>query len=296
MWHFSNDKTISVSSPSMGAYQSSASVQNLLPANTVCQPLGQQIGAFSVENVQCFWDNKKSMLQSGARRVTRLVSKQNLDMIGIYLCWGQFHFLCNMIGSQMCDWMHCLCCGQRLDQPQFSLWKECLWLPHRMSMCRHLFLYENGFFFHFPRVFPNDMFASHCYLCNKHIQTRKTSELLFFASFHFISNKYISFYALKHTQSYKINLHEICPKILMLHLCIQIYTYMPIHTYVHICVSVSFCCKEPKVGKRLDLLTYIKCRQSRKQHGYEGRKKKSKKLMSQQNFQVMINFFFLNFC
>ena len=52
--HFSNDQAIAAASPSMGAYRRSASVQNLLPANTMCHPSGQHTGAFSVGHVQCF--------------------------------------------------------------------------------------------------------------------------------------------------------------------------------------------------------------------------------------------------
>ena len=44
--NFSNAHAMAATLPSIGVYLCSVSVQNLLPANIRCQPLGQQIGAF----------------------------------------------------------------------------------------------------------------------------------------------------------------------------------------------------------------------------------------------------------
>ena len=78
--HFSNDQAIAAASPSIGAYRRSASVQNLLPANTMCHPSGQHTGAFSSggHHVQCFCNSRKpipSLLQSGAKQVILFISK-----------------------------------------------------------------------------------------------------------------------------------------------------------------------------------------------------------------------------
>ena len=62
----------------MGTYQPSASVQNLLPANTMRHLLGQHTGAFSVGHEQCFCNSRKpmpSLLQSASRQVILLMSK-----------------------------------------------------------------------------------------------------------------------------------------------------------------------------------------------------------------------------
>ena len=60
----------------------------------------------------------------------------HLGRIGIYR--GQFQFLCNMIATQMCNWMHPLCWSQRVEyHTQIFLCKECLWLPCRISTYRH---------------------------------------------------------------------------------------------------------------------------------------------------------------
>ena len=53
-------------------------LKNLLPANTMHHPLELHTGAFSVGHVQYFCNNRKpmpSLLQSGARQVTLLMSK-----------------------------------------------------------------------------------------------------------------------------------------------------------------------------------------------------------------------------
>ena len=71
--HFSNAHTIAAASPSVGAYLHSASVQNLPLANSRHQPLGQQLGAFSIVHWQCSRRSRKPipcLLQSGARQVT----------------------------------------------------------------------------------------------------------------------------------------------------------------------------------------------------------------------------------
>ena len=44
--HFSRGQVIAAASPSVGAYQCSASVQNLLLVNTMRHPSEQHIGAF----------------------------------------------------------------------------------------------------------------------------------------------------------------------------------------------------------------------------------------------------------
>ena len=78
MWHFSNAKAIAADLPSIGAYQHSASVQNLLPTNTMHHPSGQHTGVLSMRHLQGFCNSRKpisSLLQSGARQVTLLVSK-----------------------------------------------------------------------------------------------------------------------------------------------------------------------------------------------------------------------------
>ena len=75
--YFSNAHAITAASLSTGAYLHSASVQNLLPANIWCQPLGLHIGAFSTVHWQCFCRSRKlisSLLQSGARQVTQFLS------------------------------------------------------------------------------------------------------------------------------------------------------------------------------------------------------------------------------
>ena len=76
-WWRSSSRRCAPASPSVGAYRRSASVQGLLPANTMRHPSGQHTGAFSVGHVQTFYNNRKSMpslLQSGARQVTLLMS------------------------------------------------------------------------------------------------------------------------------------------------------------------------------------------------------------------------------
>ena len=96
--HFSNDQAIAAASPSMGAYRRSASVQNLLPANTMCHPSGQHTGAFSVGHVQCFCNSRKpipSLLQSGAKQVVLFLSKVvtpffTSPTITCLDCWNAF--------------------------------------------------------------------------------------------------------------------------------------------------------------------------------------------------------------
>ena len=92
--HFSSAQVIAVALLSIGAYQHSVSVQNLLPANTS----GQHTGAFSVRPMQYFCNNRKpmpSLLQSGARQVTLLMSKlvtsffTKAPMICLD-CWNDF--------------------------------------------------------------------------------------------------------------------------------------------------------------------------------------------------------------
>ena len=76
--HFSSAQVIAAASPSIGAYWCSALVQNLLPANKMCHPSRQHISTFSVGHVQYFCNYRKpmpSLLQSGARQVTLLMSK-----------------------------------------------------------------------------------------------------------------------------------------------------------------------------------------------------------------------------
>ena len=98
IWHFSRVQVIAAASPSISAYQCSASVQNLLPANTMCHPSEQYTGIFSVGLVQYFCNNRKpmsSLLQSGARQVTLLMLKvvtpflTKLTMICLD-CWNAF--------------------------------------------------------------------------------------------------------------------------------------------------------------------------------------------------------------
>ena len=75
---FSSAQAIAAASPSIGACWHSASVQNLLPANTMHHPSEQHTGAFSVGHMQYFCNNRKpmpSLLQSGARQVTLLMLK-----------------------------------------------------------------------------------------------------------------------------------------------------------------------------------------------------------------------------
>ena len=75
--HFSKAYAIAAASPSISAYLLSASIQNLLPANIRCHPSGQQTGALSVVQEQCFCNRSKpipSLFQSGARQVMRFFS------------------------------------------------------------------------------------------------------------------------------------------------------------------------------------------------------------------------------
>lgn len=53
--HFSNAHAITAASPSIGVYLCTALVQNLLPENIRRQSSGQQIEAFSIVHVQCFF-------------------------------------------------------------------------------------------------------------------------------------------------------------------------------------------------------------------------------------------------
>ena len=55
------------------AYQCSASVQNVLPANTMCYLLGQHTAAFSVGYVQCFCNRRKPMPFYSSLRSGRLL-------------------------------------------------------------------------------------------------------------------------------------------------------------------------------------------------------------------------------
>ena len=92
MQHFSNAQAIAAALPSIGAYQCFASVQNLLPANTMCHPSGQPTGGLSVEHLQCFCNSMKpisSLLQSGVRQVTLLVS----NVVTPFLTKPNFFFL-----------------------------------------------------------------------------------------------------------------------------------------------------------------------------------------------------------
>ena len=66
--HFSSAQAIAAASPLMNAYQCSASVQNLLPANTMHHPSGQHSEVFWVRHMQCFCNRRKpmpSLFQSG---------------------------------------------------------------------------------------------------------------------------------------------------------------------------------------------------------------------------------------
>ena len=98
--HFSSARAIAAASPSIGAYRLSASVQNLLPANTMYHPSEQHTGVFFflAGHVQYFCNNRKpmpSLLQSRARQVTLFMSKvvtpflTKLTMICLD-CWKAF--------------------------------------------------------------------------------------------------------------------------------------------------------------------------------------------------------------
>ena len=95
--HFSKAHAITAASPSIGAYLLSASIQNLLPANIRCHPSGQQTGALSVVQEQCFCNRRKpipSLLQSGSeagdailfKRGNAIPDEVNYDPFGMLEC------------------------------------------------------------------------------------------------------------------------------------------------------------------------------------------------------------------
>ena len=88
--HFSNAHAIAATSPSIGVYLDSASMQNLMPANIRCQPSGQQTGALSVVHMQYFCSSRKpipSLLQSGVRQVTRFFSNVKIPVDYDFFFW-----------------------------------------------------------------------------------------------------------------------------------------------------------------------------------------------------------------
>ena len=75
--HLSTPQAAAVASPHIGAYLDSAPLQNLLPTNMVCHPVGQQLG-FTTSHLHLFWVSHTPMPvlhQSVATAVGRAGSK-----------------------------------------------------------------------------------------------------------------------------------------------------------------------------------------------------------------------------